>query len=195
MKPLSYFRPVAVVSAALLVPSLAHAHSSDGLIYNCASGILHPLHGLDHLAAMIAVGVWAAQLGGRARWLVPAVFVGIMALGAGLGASGFGLPGLEPMIAASVLALGLLVVAAVRLPAAASVTLVALFALLHGLAHGGEIPADASAVSYGAGFILATIALHAVGLALGTIAAVRSPNFSRSLGALCAATGVALLLA
>lgn len=194
MKPLSFLHPALAASTALLLPALAHAHSGDALVYNCASGISHPLHGVDHLAAMIAVGVWATQLGGRARWLVPAVFVGVMALGAGLGANGFFVSGLEPMLAASVLALGLLIAAAVRLPHEVSVCLVGLFALVHGLAHGNEIPHGASALSYGAGFILATAALHGLGLALGTVFAARSSFYPRGLGAACAFVGFGLLL-
>lgn len=194
MKHVIPIRSALAVSVALLVPSLAQAHPGNALVYNCASGILHPLHGLDHLAAMIAVGVWAAQLGGRARWMVPSVFVGIMTLGAVLGANGFGLPGLEPMIAASVLALGLLIVAAVRLPAVASAGIAATFALLHGLAHGAEIPIGANTISYGAGFIATTAALHVAGIALGSVSRTRLPFFSRGLGATCAAAGFALLL-
>lgn len=193
MKPLSSFHPALAVTAALL-PTFAHAHPGDVLVYNCASGIFHPLHGIDHLAAMIAVGVWATQLGGSARWSVPAVFVGVMALGAVLGANGFSLPGLEPMIAASVLALGLLIVAAVRLPHAAGASVAGLFALLHGMAHGAEIPARAHGLSYGAGFILATAALLVMGLSLGTVTTTRSSFYSRGLGAACAGTGFALLL-
>lgn len=194
MKHVIPVRSALAVSVALLLPSLAQAHPGNALVYNCASGILHPLHGIDHLAAMIAVGVWAAQLGGRARWLMPSAFVSIMTLGSVLGANGFGLPGLEPMIAASVLALGLLIVAAVRLPVAAGAGIVAIFAVLHGLAHGAELPAGANALSYGAGFIVATAALHAVGLALGSVGQTRVPVFSRGLGAACATAGFALLL-
>lgn len=194
MKPLSYLRPALAASAALSLPALAHAHSGDGLVFNCASGILHPLHGLDHLAAVIAVGVWATQLGGRARWSIPAVFIGMMAFGAVLGANGFSLPGLEPMIAASVLAVGGLIATAIRLPGEVNSGLVGMFALLHGVAHGAEIPAGATALSYGVGFMIATAALLLVGVALGTVSLRRPPLFSRGLGAACAATGFALLL-
>ena len=118
---------------------------------------------------MVAVGLWAAQLGGRARWLVPASFVGVMTLGGALGMAGAGLPLAERGIAASVLILGVLIAATVRLPLAASAALVGIFALCHGHAHGIEMPGTAAGLSYALGFAGCTALLHALGLGLGLL--------------------------
>jgi urease accessory protein len=149
---------------ALAGPAAAHtAGGVDGV----AAGLVHPLGGLDHLLAMIAVGLWAAQLGQRALWAVPGAFVVVMAVGGALGAAGVALPHVEPALAASVLALGLLVAFAVRLPAAAGAAIAGLFALFHGHAHGTELPAATSALLFGVGFVAATALLHGIGLAVG----------------------------
>jgi urease accessory protein len=156
--------------AAFALPVLAHAHPGhDGheLTWDFTSGASHPFTGWDHLLAMLAIGFWAAQLGGRSRWLVPAAFIGVMAGGAVAAQAGLALPGLEAGIAASLLVLGLFIAAAVRLPAAAGMAVVGVFALFHGLAHGAEMPATAGGLGYGAGFIAATALLHATGLGLG----------------------------
>ena len=156
--------------AAFALPVLAHAHpghEGHELTWDFTSGALHPLSGWDHLLAMIAVGLWAAQLGGRSRWLVPAAFVGVMTLGALLGHVGFAIPGVEQGIAASILVLGLLIACAVKLPAIACMAIVGTFALFHGVAHGAEMPATASGLSYGIGFITSTAFLHIFGLGLG----------------------------
>ncbi len=156
--------------AAFTLPVLAHAHpghEGHDLTWDFTSGAMHPLSGWDHLLAMIAVGLWAAQLGGRSRWLVPAAFVGVMTLGALLGHAGFAIAGVEQGIAASILILGLLIAGAVKLPTAASMTIVGAFAFFHGVAHGAEMPATASGLSYGIGFIVSTSFLHLVGLGLG----------------------------
>jgi urease accessory protein len=119
---------------------------------------------------MIAVGLWAAQRGGRARWAVPLAFVSVMTLGALAGNGGLAVPFAEQGIAASVLILGILIAAAVRLPLAASMMLVGVFALFHGYAHGAEMPASASGLTYGMGFVAATAALHLFGIGLGMTA-------------------------
>ncbi|MBS0632537.1 MAG: HupE/UreJ family protein [Verrucomicrobia bacterium] len=185
------------VFALVLVP-LAQAHPGHegdhgDFTWDFSGGVLHPLTGFDHLIAMLAVGLWAAQLGSRARWLVPAAFVALMTAGAALGRSGFMLPGAEQMIAASVLVLGLLLATAARLPMAAGMTLVGLFAAFHGFAHGAEMPAGSQALSYGAGFVLATALIHAAGVGLGTLAAARSEKLTRYAGWAIAASGVVLL--
>jgi urease accessory protein len=175
-------------------PAAAHTFGAGGAAF--AAGFGHPLFGLDHLLAMVAVGVWAAQLGGRATWQVPAAFVYALVLGAALALAGLPLPAAEPGIMASVLALGLLVAFAVRLPASAGMALVALFALCHGHAHGAEIPAAANPLLYGAGFVLATVALHAAGVALGWGGArLLSPLLARAAGAAVATAGLWALLA
>lgn len=195
MKNVTPVRLVVPFAAALILPTLAHAHSGHALAYDCASGVLHPFHGWDHLLAMIAVGILAAQLGGRARWLLPAAFLGAMTCAAVLGARGLALPGTEMTIAASVLVLGLLIAAAARLPLAAITATVALFALAHGFAHGAEMPAGSAAFSYGAGFVLSTALLHALGLLLAHLAGRKSPQLPRVAGAACAAVGTLLLIA
>lgn len=165
-----HFRIGAVAIALLAIPGIAEAHTGhasqfDGL----AAGFIHPFGGLDHLLAMVAVGLWAASLGGAARWLVPASFIALMALGAVAGAYGITLPAVETLIALSVIALGVLVALQVRIPAVSAAAIVALFGLLHGHAHGAEMPAMAQPLGYGLGFVAATALLHGVGLSLGTV--------------------------
>jgi len=189
--------PRALLAAAtLLAPALAQAHPGhDGhdFGWDFGTGLTHPLLGWDHLAAMLAVGLWAAQLGGRARWLVPASCVTLMVLGAALAQTGWVIPGLEQTIAVSVLLLGLLIAFAARLPVGAGMALVGLFAVFHGFAHGTEMPATVGALMYGAGFVLATAALHAAGLVLGLLMARRSAWAVRFAGWIVAASGVMLL--
>jgi urease accessory protein len=178
----------------LLVPSLAQAHPGPpGHTHGFANGLLHPLTGLDHICAMIAVGLWAAQRGGRALWLVPLSFVSVMMIGGALGMGGAGVPYVEQGIAASVLVLGILIAAAVRLPLAASMGLVGLFALFHGYAHGAEMPATASGLEYGVGFVIATASLHLAGIGIGLAAKqFASANWIRFVGGAIAACGVYL---
>ena len=179
--------------AAFALPVLAQAHPGhDGheLTWDFATGATHPLSGWDHLLAMVAVGLWAAQLGGRSRWLVPAAFVGVMTLGALIGHNGVALAGVQQGIAASILILGLFIAAAVRLPAPASMAIVGLFALFHGVAHGAEMPATAGGLSYGAGFVAATILLHATGLGLGVLLQ-KQQHAARFAGAAVAIAGAA----
>lgn len=157
----------AVITASLLAHVLPGDHGGSS---SFAGGFAHPLHGPDHVLAMFAVGLWAAQIGGRALWAVPAAFVSLMVLGGALGIHGVPLPAVETGIALSVLLLGLLIAFAVRLPAWAGALLVGLFAVFHGHAHGTEmIATDAlfSAVPYCAGFVLATVLLHVAGIGVG----------------------------
>jgi urease accessory protein len=154
----------------LLTSAGAHAHVIPGDVHGFGSGFAHPLHGLDHILAMVAVGLWAAQLGGRARWLVPASFVGVMALGGALAMAGLRVPFTEEGILLSVFVLGILVAVAARFPLAASMAIVGLFAFFHGHSHGTEMPANAVGYAYGAGFVLATTMLHATGIAIGVSA-------------------------
>jgi urease accessory protein len=158
--------PVPITLAALLLPTLAQAHPGHGAT-GFSSGLTHPLLGWDHLLAMVAVGLWASQLDGRARWAVPAAFVGAMTLGGMLGVSGVSLPLAEFGIILSVLTLGVLIAASIRLPSAASATLVGVFALCHGFAHGAEMPLGASVTGYAFGFVVTTAGLHLAGLAAG----------------------------
>lgn len=188
------FRRTAVTLAAFLsLAGFAQAHPGHGG-GGFASGFAHPLHGLDHLLAMLAVGLWAAQLGGRARWAVPAAFVGVMALGGALGMAGVGLPLAGQGIVASVLMLGLLIAAAVRLPLAAGVALVGIFALCHGYAHGAEMPETAAGAVYALGFAGATALLHGCGFGLGVLMQRGAKaGWLRASGVAISAAGVLLL--
>ncbi len=178
------------VAASLFVP-FAAAHNLGAHGAGFASGVAHPPAGLDHILAMIAVGLWAAQLGGRAYWSVPLAFVGMMVLGAVAAAAGLSLPAVESGIAASVLILGLLIAFSARMAILLGMVLVGVFALFHGYAHGTELPQAASAASYGLGMLLATIGLHATGLGAG-ILFQRAAVLLRIGGAMIAAAGAVM---
>jgi len=156
-----------IAAASLgLVPTIAFAHPGHegaGLV----DGFLHPLGGVDHIIAMVAGGLVAARLGGRALWLVPASFVATMALAGLAGMAGAGLPYVETGITLSVVVLGAVAVFGVAMPVAAAMGVVAFFAAFHGYAHGTEMPETASGLAYGAGFVAATALLHGVGIGLG----------------------------
>ena len=155
----------------LLLPSLAQAHPGlPGHAHGFNDGLAHPLTGLDHLCAMVAVGIWAWQCGGRMRWQLPLAFVSVMAIGGALGLNGIRVPLAEQGIAASLIVLGIFIAAAVRLPMLASAIVVGFFALFHGYAHGAEMPGSVSSVAYATGFLMATAILHCAGLALGLTA-------------------------
>ena len=187
---------MAAVLAALLSPSAALAHVGASTTSGLISGFAHPLTGLDHLAAMVAVGLWAAQRGGRALWAVPMSFVAVMAFGGFLGTAGLAIPFVAPAIVASVLVLGVLVAAAVRLPLVASSLLVGLCALFHGHAHGAEMPATVAGLAYGTGFLLATGLLHGAGIGLGLVAQhAGGARWIRWAGGATAALGIYLLIA
>ncbi|MCU9951233.1 HupE/UreJ family protein [Pseudomonas sp. PDM13] len=178
--------------ALFLTPALAFAHpghDSSGLM----AGVAHPITGLDHLLAMLAVGLWAAQQRGAARWALPVTFVGTMLLGGLLGFEGLELPFMETGIAASVLALGLLVAVAVRPPMFVAVGLTALFALAHGVAHGLELPDLSSPWGYAAGFVAATAALHAAGYGLVRVLPQAAAPLVRVAGGASAVAGAWLL--
>ena len=182
------------LTALALSTAPAFAHLNPEEHGSFMAGFSHPLFGLDHILVMVAVGLWASQIGGRALWLVPAAFVGTMAFGFGLAVADVDLPFVEPAILASVVALGLLVAMAARFDTIASAALVAAFALFHGHAHGGELGA-AGAASFGVGFVVATALLHAAGIALG-LGISRIANgaiLARIIGGLTAVTGVALI--
>lgn len=177
----------------------ALAHTAVGSVAGFAAGFNHPIGGLDHILAMVAVGILAAQLGGRAIWIVPATFVGMMLVGAVLGIMGVGVPFVEQGIVGSVVILGAVVAIGRRLPMALAASLVGILAVFHGHAHGTEIPVDASGLTYAAGFATATIVLHAIGIAMGIGAQKAShklaPAAVRIGGAAIAASGFALGLA
>ncbi|ABE50031.1 HupE/UreJ family protein [Methylobacillus flagellatus] len=144
--------------------AFAHpGHESQGLV----AGFMHPLTGLDHLLVMLAVGMWAGRIGGAARWQLPATFVAVMALGAVIGMAGYRLPAIETLLAASVMALGALLVVSLRLPRTLQAGLVALFALFHGIAHGSELAAS-QGLAVMLGMLAATALLHVLGLAVSS---------------------------
>src|SRR4051794_7667999 len=157
--------PLIVLTSAS--PAFAHTgHGADGFMH----GFAHPLGGIDHVLAMVAVGLYAAMLGGRALWLIPAAFLGAMAIGGMMDMTGYALPYTEIGIAASVILLGLAVALRVDLPTLAATALAGLFAIFHGHAHGAEMPQSVSGYEYAAGFLLATALLHAIGIAAGLAA-------------------------
>jgi len=153
--------------AGALLPSFAYAHVGIGETSGFMPGLAHPASGLDHACAMLAVGLWAAQMGGRSVWAVPLTFVSVMALGGALPRLGISLPFVEQGIVLSVLLLGVLIAASVCLPLWLSSGMIGLFALWHGHAHGAEMPAVASGMAYALGFMLATALLHIIGIAFG----------------------------
>ena len=187
-------RTAAIVAAvfAAALPQIAGAHQNAFHAVGDAAGFAHPFLGIDHVLAMVAVGVWAAQCGGHARLAMPASFVAAIAAGGALAMSGAALPHIEAGIAATVLALGLLIALAVRLPVIAGALLAAAFALWHGYAHGIELPATTSPIAYAAGFVLASAALVAVGVFAGRWTIAR-PRVARIVGASVAAAGFAML--
>lgn len=181
-----------VMTALLLTPALAFAHPGhdhSGLM----SGIAHPILGLDHLLAMLAVGLWASQQQGSARLALPLSFVVTMLIGGLLGFAGIQLPFMETGIAGSVLALGLLVALTVRPALPLAVGLTALFALAHGMAHGLELPELASPWGYAAGFIVATVALHVAGYGLARSLPPAAAPLVRIAGIASAVAGAWLL--
>lgn len=190
------FKLVSLAAAATAgFSTAALAHVGDHSHMSFTEGLLHPFSGPDHVLAMVAVGLWASQLGGRALWLLPLTFPVLMAVGAALGLSGVTLPWVEVGIAGSVMVLGAVVALALRPSLAISIPLIGAFALLHGYSHGIELPAAASALSYGAGFIAATLVLHAIGIATGLIAGRLPVRFAaRTAGGAIAVLGVVLLV-
>ncbi len=165
-------RGVAAFAGSLvgLAPLIANAHvDGSGLGGGFVSGFSHPLGGLDHVVAMVAVGLWGAFLGAPAVWVLPIVFPVVMALGGALGVAGITIPSVEIGIAMSAVVLGLMVVGAVRAPLWIAAVLVGAFAIFHGHAHGTELPSTANALAYSGGFVVATGLLHLAGIALSQL--------------------------
>jgi urease accessory protein len=177
----------------LVVTPLAQAHPGHGPA-DLVTGFLHPLTGWDHLLAMVAVGLWAAQLGRRALWALPSTFVGAMAVGAAVGIAGYAPWGVERWILASVFALGLLVACAARLPLRYGLGVAGLAGFFHGVAHGSEMPFQADSIRFLAGMVIATALLHALGVTAGVSLGKKYPLIVRIAGAGIVAGGIALLL-
>lgn len=173
----------------------ALAHPNTGLGVGFVSGFTHPLTGIDHILAMVAVGIWGTQLGKPAIWLLPVTFPLVMSFGGVLGVRGVPLPGVETGVAASAVVLGLMIVLAARPPIAVAAVIVGAFAIFHGYAHGVELPKAAYPLAYGVGFVLSTGLLHLTGIAIGLIE--RWPvglRTLRAVGAGISAVGVYLLV-
>jgi urease accessory protein len=177
----------------LTISSAAFAHPGHN-VSGFAAGLMHPFSGFDHLLAMVAVGLWAAQSGGRKVWLLPATFMTMLAVGADIAMQWQSLPLVEAGIATSVLSLGLLIALSLQLPASLSVAITALFGLLHGYAHGLELPQSAAPVEYALGFLAATATLHLSGIAVGIATRQRYALLSRFLGSTIAVSGAYLLV-
>lgn len=158
---------LAAAAILLLGASPALAHTGAETAGGVATGFAHPFGGIDHILAMVAVGLLAVRLGGKLAWGVPMTFVGVMFAASIAAGAGFAMPFFEQGIIGSVIVLGLVLAFGHRLPAGAALGLVALFAVFHGHAHGAALPVDASPLMFGLGFAAATAALHGIGMALG----------------------------
>jgi urease accessory protein len=183
-----------IVLPSLLYPATALAHTRGGEALGFLSGLQHPISGLDHVLAMIAVGLWGAQLGAPAVWLLPVTFPMVMAFGGMLGLMGLRLPGIEIGIALSAVALGCAVCTEARPQLWVAALLVWLFAIFHGHAHGTELPPGANGILYSIGFVIATGTLHAVGISIGLVHRWPVGRVTlRAAGAIVALAGVVFL--
>ncbi|GAB4358021.1 MAG: hypothetical protein Kow00114_09950 [Kiloniellaceae bacterium] len=186
-----------VFAAALLFATAAEAHTGAGAASGLAAGFFHPIGGLDHVLAMLGVGLLGYVIGGRALWLVPAAFVAMMAVGGVFGVAGLGLPFVEAGIALSVVVIGAALAFGAKLPLALAMALAGGFAVFHGHAHGTEMPLAASGLAYGLGFMAATALLHGVGIGAGfglnAVAGAAAQRAARLGGALLSVSGLAIL--
>ena len=187
---------ILIAATALSTSASAHLGTDSGTHHTLVDGLLHPLTGLDHLAAMLAVGLWSALSATSARriWLAPVPFVGMLLVGALLGLNGLALPAVEPMIAASLLVMGLLVATRAKLPLAVTAGVVGVFAVFHGIAHGTELAGGGNGFAPLLGMLVATIALHLAGVGLGLALRSHSVWWPRVVGGLTALLGGAFLL-
>ncbi len=179
----------------LFVPVLLFLHPDMGQATGFWHGLSHPLTGLDHILAMVAVGIWAVQVGGKAVWAIPLSFVGMMVAGGILGITGVNIPFVEKGIIMSVLILGVLITASARLPLIVGMLIVGLFALFHGHTHGNEIPNAAMGITYSIGFALSTILLHLSGIGIAQlIQKTKKIQLLRYTGATILIAGMYLLI-
>lgn len=182
---------MALAAMLALAPIPALAHVELGALGGFQSGFVHPIIGADHLLAMLAVGIWGAQMGGRSVWTLPVTFPLIMAVGAILGMTGLTLPIVELGIALSVVVLGLSIAFAWKAPEWAALLLIAIFAIFHGYAHGAELPSAVDPASYAVGFVVATGLIHVVGIGIGLL--LNRPwkgRLSQTLGGIIALAGL-----
>lgn len=192
---LSIFKGL-TAAALVLVSGMTFAHSGHEDVSSFMSGLSHPLGGFDHLLAMLAIGLWASSMGGRALWAVPAAFVLAMLAGGSLAVAGLNVPFVEQGILLSVIVLGVLVLGAKRLPVLACMMIAGGFAVFHGAAHGSEMPINANSVEYALGFVFATASLHTLGLGLGQfMTGFASPLMMRISGSMIAVAGLFLSIA
>lgn len=196
--PTKPLRTLGLAALAALVPSLALAHVGVGSTHGFIHGFSHPIGGIDHILAMVAVGIFAANLGGCALYALPLTFMSLMAIGGVLGIAGMPLPFVETGIAVSIIFLGAAVAVRYDWPVAAAMAAVGIFAIFHGHAHGTEMPVDASGAAYAVGFVLATGLLHLVGIGIGVAFARAGEATSRRVtqagGVAIALAGVAVLV-
>jgi urease accessory protein len=169
VNPTILLRVTLCVSFLLALPLTAFAHAQSGVAVGFKSGFLHPLSGLDHILAMVSVGIWGSQLGKPAIWLLPVTFPMVMAFGGVLGVRGLPLPGVEVGIALSALVLGIMIAFSARPPLWVAALIVGIFAVFHGYSHGKELPHAAQPLAYGMAFVLATGMLHVFGILLGIL--------------------------
>jgi urease accessory protein len=188
---------LALLAAAAPLAVMAHTGTDDGGHHGFLAGALHPLTGADHLAAMVGVGLWSALIARRAFpdliW-APLGFAGMLLVGALMGLAGVAMPAVEPMIAASLLVIGLLVVTRLRMPGVAAAALVGVFAIFHGVAHGNELAGESEAAATLAGMLAATALLHALGIGLGWAVRRMGAWAPRVAGAAVAIFGLTLLV-
>lgn len=181
--------------ATLLMGNAAFAHPGHGDVSDLMTGLAHPFSGVDHVLAMVAVGIWAAQMGRNAMLTLPLAFPLLMVVGAVGGSLGLGFSGVETGIAFSSLLLGILVLAKAQLKTVFAALMVGMLALFHGYAHGAEMPATVTGIGYGVGFVLGTLALHGVGLALGSLhRSWAGDSAMRGIGAGIAGAGALMLM-
>jgi len=195
----SYYNTTALAfwisTVTVLWPLYAWAHVGSGEAGGFLTGLQHPVSGLDHVVAMIAVGLWGAQLGNPALWVLPVLFPMMMAGGGMLGLMGIPLPGVEIGIAISAIVLGTMVFAEARLNIQLAMVIVAFFAIFHGHAHGTELPAGQSGLLYSMGFVAATGCLHGVGITIGLIHRWQAGRLAlRGAGSLVCAAGIYFLV-
>jgi urease accessory protein len=180
--------------ATLALASPALAHEGTGVAGGFTSGFMHPILGWDHVAAMVAVGLWGAFLGAPAIWVLPIVFPLVMALGGSLGIAGVPLPGVEIGIAASAVVLGIMIALGARPPLWVAAIIVGAFAIFHGHAHGTELPVAADALAYAVGFVIGTGLLHLIGITLGLATRWETGKVAlRAAGGAIAIAGMAFL--
>ena len=191
--------PFLLAAVMSLVAAPAFAHTGVAGTSGLAHGFMHPIGGFDHVLAMVAVGLLAAQQGGRAVVGLPAAFIAMMVVGFALGMAGFGVPMVETGILASVIVLGAVIMLGRKMVLGGAMALVGAFAVFHGFAHGMEMPAGAGGLAFGAGFVAASMALHVVGIALGFavrhVSTQTAPVAVRASGCAIAVAGLALIAA